>query len=1240
MFTPQRKSPWTPHSASRTTAATTVSTTTTTTTTRLTAAEKGKGKSLAFIENAAPMSPPRSSLKSEVVRRGENSDDWKKFREAGLLDQSSLDRFDREALLSRVSKLETELFNYQHNMGLLLLENEKLVSRTEDVGQEFAEVQMILKREKAASLIAISEAEQREENLKKALSAEKKCLAELERALFDMHEELAKLKASSETSVSDVNTRMETLEKKRLDIESKNHEADAKLATADRKNSELDRKLQDLEARERILQRELLSLAAEKEDHRTYFQKHKNDLIEWEKKLQEGEQKLCDNRRILKEREERLHNIDRTCKEKEAHIDELQQKIDAADATLKKMQLDKEIKLADLVSEEKKAETLRRELDMTERELLEKEKRLNARETVELENLLSKHKRELDAKMYEFELETKKRRNSMEEELSTRMQEIDAWRSEIIHREEMLGKKEQALEKKSERVKEKEKDIDGKIKALNEREKSVEAEEENVELEKKQIIADKEGLEDLKKELETWRINLRKQELLIEKERKELEVLQEERSNYLRLQTTLKQEIEIARRQSELIENEAGDLKLEREKFEKDWEALDEKRAAVNSKLKILEEDRASFQKFQNSEDDRLKRERTEMEENLRLESEKIKLEKESFEAAMEHQKKVYNEKAGSEHSLLVQDLEREKQVFYNDVKKRHKEWEEMMEEKEKAFEERKLKELGNLSHLKEDAEREMKNMETERYRLEKEREEMELVKKQLEQTRTEMSTDVKALDNLSKTMKKQRKEFASERQLFLAFIEQIKGCKNCGDSAQTFLQRNIQLPTVVETRRFPRPSRDDDIEANNEPAPIERTAKTSPSPDAVNRNNLKSVGQMSMIRKCASIIFKSPKDGSQPTDIAEKFPSSAGPLTGNENGPYGLDEGNIRTRDSPVDAHGQSYRMVNDSQNNSCLEAIIKEDSINTAPSVDVSNVASIEQSIQESEDTVSKTSRRKPGRKRGGGVHRTYSVKSVIKDAKVIASKDSAGKMEVKPNNFTGAEASNYEDSIETETKPAHGYKRSRFQGSRVTESEQEVDHSEGIADSAATGGPRKRRQTSAAAALQTPGQRRYNLRRHTAVETATPIQVSSMEPKNEDDTASKDTDQTVQNTHVTPGLSLTAAVNSGSRLNIVRVSTTKSIEISSDRIVELPPPDMGNNHFDAPKSLQSESLREAKSRQNKLMSEEVNENKDDQNDDDRVTDGGLDEEDDEDRDGDDSDGHPGQRSIGKKLWNFFTT
>lgn len=76
-------------------------------------------------------------------------------------------------------------------------------------------------------------------------------------------------------------------------------------------------------------------------------------MLEWEKKLQEGEQRLCENRRILNEREEKLHETDISCKVKESNIEELQKKIDLANATLKKVEDDVKNQSAELDMKEK-----------------------------------------------------------------------------------------------------------------------------------------------------------------------------------------------------------------------------------------------------------------------------------------------------------------------------------------------------------------------------------------------------------------------------------------------------------------------------------------------------------------------------------------------------------------------------------------------------------------------------------------------------------------------------------------------------------------------------------------------------------------------------------------------------------------------------------------------------------------------------------------------------------------------
>lgn len=714
---------------------------------------------------------------------------------------------DQEVVIEKISKLEKELYEYQYNMGLLLIEKKEWVSKNEQFEQALVETKELLQREQTAHLIAISEVEKREEKLRKALGIEKQCVHELEKALREMRSEYAEIKFTADSKLEEAHALSTSVEGRSLEVEAKLRAADAKLAEVSRKTSEIQRKSVEIEAKESSLMRERMSFNAERDAHERNLSHQREDLREWEKKLQEGEEKLAEVRRLLNQREERANDSDRIFKQKQLELEEAQKKIDMAYSALKSKEDEISTRTENLTLKEKEAAAMRKNLEVREKELLELEEKLNAREQVEIQKLLDEHKVILDAKAHDFELEMEQKKKSLDDDFKSKVVEVEKKEVEVNHLEGKIAEREQALEKKLEKMKEKEKEFDLKSKALKEKEKSLKAEEKNLENERKQLSSEMENLLSLKGELEKISTEIEEQRSKIKEDRQRLQVTEEERSEHVRLQSELKQEIEKIRQEREAVLMERENLKQEKEKFEKEWEELDEKRAEIKKELESVTAQKEKVEKVNHLEEERLNNQRLETKDYVERELEALKLAKESFAANMEHEKSVLAEKYNSQKSQMLHDFDVQKQELENELQNKEADIENRMREREKSFEEERDRELANVKYLRDIASREMEEMKLERLRLEKEKQDTFANQKHLEEQQLEMKKDIDELVGLSIKLKDQREQFFKERERFIAFVEKQKGCKDCGERVSEFVLSDLQsLAEIKNADSFPIP--------------------------------------------------------------------------------------------------------------------------------------------------------------------------------------------------------------------------------------------------------------------------------------------------------------------------------------------------------------------------------------------------------------------------------------------------
>ncbi|CAN1810091.1 Nuclear matrix constituent protein 1 [Linum perenne] len=1125
--------------------------------------------------------------------KDEDLEAWRRFREVGLLDEAVMERKDHEALMERASILEKELFDYQYNMGLLLIEKKEWTAKLGELRQAVEEAQEILKRDKSAHLISLSEMERREQSLRDALRVEQQCVANLEKALRELEEEHVQVKHASETKLANAEALVAGIEGKSMAVKENMLTVKEKLLEVNQKSLELDLKLQEIEAREISIQRERLSLNTDREAHEATLYKQREDLHEWERQLLRKEEKLSALRRELNQKEEKAGDGEVILKQKEVDLKEMEKTIDLSFQKLKEREVDVDNQIADLVVKEKTAESQRSYLERKEKELQIWEEKLTAREQMDIPDIIDGHRATLDAQMQELELELEQRRKSLDEELKGKKEKVEKLEAEILHREDMLGKREEALNRKTERVKDKEKNLDAKLKMVKEREKKLKAEQRKLELEKQDLLADKESNQNLKDEFERIKTEVSQQEQEIGEKSEGLKVINEERLEFLRLREELKSEREKCRHREEFLLKEGEELNLERESFEKELELLEGKRTQIEKEQKEIVEERERLEKIRHVEEERLKKEEDAIKEHVHRQLESIRVEKETFEARLRQDQSLLYEKHQMEHDRIIQELESERSNLDTLLISKKEEMEKSFQERESAFQEVKDTELKNIERLKEMAQKEFEEIVSEKQTLEKEKQEILKDKEDFGRQQVGMLKDISELDSLSKTLRDQREQVMRERNNFLVFAEKCKNCKNCRDIAGAFVLSDLQPPEIGVVTI---PRLGDEIISNQ--GHVSGLSSVQNSLGKFEMGQTSPPGPASWLRRCTSKIFSPTKRMASPSSLAGASTSSAAKVNisgqTERSGLLVAEEARLASirGDQPQMSVGvgqlhQTEGSNRDGDEGQCLSAD-DHSCINSK----------VQEFPEDSEQSVLKNMERRPGRRRKSGINRTRSVKTVVEEAKKFLEESH----EVPEKNLDEQADDLYAPSDDSRAISSRGVKApsnvARKRQRAPSESQQDVSDSEGGSVSITAGGRRKRRQT-VTSVTSTPVQTRYNLRRHKNSAANSAVQALPAFAKNKQKEADDGTATAVEQPSVGT-VKASASENKMKAPNVdEQVDVTKSVQI-----VEL--------------------------------SEEVNGKTEHMKEEDGST---IQEEDEDDNDNEESE-RPGEATIGKKIWTFFTT
>ncbi|XP_057528538.1 protein CROWDED NUCLEI 4 isoform X2 [Amaranthus tricolor] len=775
------------------------------------------------------------------------SDDgiWKRLRDAGF-DEDSIRRRDKAALIAYIAKLEAEIYELQHNMGLLILERKDYASKYEESRLSVESIEVKHMRDQAALTSALAEARKREDNLKKALGVEKECVVNLEKALHEMRTECAEVKVTAECKISEAHTMIEAAQGKFIEAEAKLRSAESLRDEARRSKCAAERKLQEVEAREDDLRRRMASFKSDCDAKEKEIMLERQSLIERQKVLSEAQNKVLDGQALLNQREADFLIKSQTLRRNEKELEDQKVNLTSEWKILKEQKSNLELNAVSLSEREKAVFEKEILLNKREKDLLVSQEKIASKEHSEVQKYIAEQENALRHRKEEFEAELMVKQKLVEEDIESKKRTWELSELDLKQREDHILEKEQDLEVQARVIADKGKVLAENLKAVKEKESLLHKSENEVEQMKSTLQKEREEIDKVKIDLEKSLLCFEEEKKQIAEAKKRLELMTSESNELLILETKLKEEIDTIRAQKLHLEAEAEKLKVEQAKFETEWEVIDEKREELRREEERIAGERLAISKFLKDERDSLNLEKEALREQYKHDLESLALDREAFRSECQHEHSEWFSKFQQERADFLLEIECRKRELEDCINKRRDDIESYSKEKEKSFEEEKKRELQYISSLKEGLMKEQEHVAIALKKLEAEKLEIKSDREERDKAWAELQNLIEELQMQRFKLKEQRELLHADREKINCQIEQLKRLEDVkidSDKIIVPLTKQMCAETTPEV-------------CVHIPS-LEPTQKVTVVEDRQDTGSDSPSSSVSWLKKCASLLFK-----------------------------------------------------------------------------------------------------------------------------------------------------------------------------------------------------------------------------------------------------------------------------------------------------------------------------------------------------------------------------------------------